>query len=233
MNNTAHIYLFIFLLWIRWTLCRSGHSQDTPAAVARNLFLDVKAIGHWWHQSTAHPGDNYLFLGFTSKNVSLLYVSKHVEQYQFFCDTTMCANVKTIQTPYVYHQDSVEKDRRIRELSASHGNDMQKMETQLCSTRMQLDSVRAEYVWQIQTACHVTLTNKSTKQDLFGNGLQPATVSWLKLHNLWLVWKSMDMRMNVNLSVMFLTSSHPVSLHSGLHGWDYMKHAIAFSWSMS
>ncbi|XP_035502398.2 mitochondria-eating protein [Scophthalmus maximus] len=43
-------------------------------------------------------------------------------------------------------QDSVEKDRRIRELSASHGNDMQKMETQLCSTRMQLDSVRAELV---------------------------------------------------------------------------------------
>uniref|UniRef100_A0A8D3BQG1 Mitochondria-eating protein n=1 Tax=Scophthalmus maximus TaxID=52904 RepID=A0A8D3BQG1_SCOMX len=38
------------------------------------------------------------------------------------------------------------QDRRIRELSASHGNDMQKMETQLCSTRMQLDSVRAEYV---------------------------------------------------------------------------------------
>ncbi|XP_029002776.1 mitochondria-eating protein [Betta splendens] len=41
-------------------------------------------------------------------------------------------------------QDSVEKDRRIRELSASHENDMQKMETQLCSTRLQLDSVRAE-----------------------------------------------------------------------------------------
>ncbi|GAA6217849.1 mitochondria-eating protein isoform X1 [Lates japonicus] len=43
-------------------------------------------------------------------------------------------------------QESVEKDRRIRELSASHDNDMQKMETQLCSTRMQLDSVRAELV---------------------------------------------------------------------------------------
>eukprot|EP00064_Thunnus_orientalis_P005825 superscaffoldBa00000587_g5839 len=41
-------------------------------------------------------------------------------------------------------QDSVEKDRRIRELSASHDNEMQKMETQLCSTRLQLDSVRAE-----------------------------------------------------------------------------------------
>ncbi|XP_034438273.1 mitochondria-eating protein isoform X1 [Hippoglossus hippoglossus] len=43
-------------------------------------------------------------------------------------------------------QDSVEKDRRIRELSASHDNDMQKMETQLCSTRFQLVSVRAELV---------------------------------------------------------------------------------------
>ncbi|XP_069378500.1 mitochondria-eating protein isoform X2 [Paralichthys olivaceus] len=43
-------------------------------------------------------------------------------------------------------QDSVEKDRRIRELSASHDNDMQKMETQLCSTRLQLVSVRAELV---------------------------------------------------------------------------------------
>ncbi|XP_022607202.1 mitochondria-eating protein isoform X1 [Seriola dumerili] len=43
-------------------------------------------------------------------------------------------------------QDSVEKDRRIRELCASHENDMQKMETQLCSSRLQLDSVRAELV---------------------------------------------------------------------------------------
>ncbi|KAM7410394.1 hypothetical protein PAMA_001708 [Pampus argenteus] len=41
-------------------------------------------------------------------------------------------------------QESAEKDRRIRELSASHDCDMQKMETQLCSTRLQLDSVRAE-----------------------------------------------------------------------------------------
>ncbi|XP_076014904.1 mitochondria-eating protein [Genypterus blacodes] len=41
-------------------------------------------------------------------------------------------------------QDSVEKDRRIRELSASHESDVQKLETQLCSTRLQLDSVRAD-----------------------------------------------------------------------------------------
>ncbi|XP_054483511.1 LOW QUALITY PROTEIN: mitochondria-eating protein-like [Anoplopoma fimbria] len=37
-------------------------------------------------------------------------------------------------------QDSVEKDRRIRELSSSHDSDIQK----LCSTRLQLDSTRAE-----------------------------------------------------------------------------------------
>ncbi|XP_070688957.1 mitochondria-eating protein [Pempheris klunzingeri] len=43
-------------------------------------------------------------------------------------------------------QESVEKDRRIRELSASRDSDMLKMDTQLCSTRLQLDSVRAELV---------------------------------------------------------------------------------------
>ncbi|XP_056133888.1 mitochondria-eating protein [Lampris incognitus] len=41
-------------------------------------------------------------------------------------------------------QESVEKDRKIRELSASHDSDIQKMETQLCATRLQLDSVKAE-----------------------------------------------------------------------------------------
>uniref|UniRef100_A0A668A1F5 Mitochondria-eating protein n=1 Tax=Myripristis murdjan TaxID=586833 RepID=A0A668A1F5_9TELE len=41
-------------------------------------------------------------------------------------------------------QESVEKDRKIRELSVCHDSDMQKMETQLCSTRLQLDSVKAE-----------------------------------------------------------------------------------------
>lgn len=47
-------------------------------------------------------------------------------------------------TSLQFMQDSIEKDRRIRELSFSHDNDMQKMEAQLCSTRLQLDSVRAE-----------------------------------------------------------------------------------------
>ncbi|XP_061593962.1 mitochondria-eating protein [Cololabis saira] len=43
-------------------------------------------------------------------------------------------------------EDSAEKDRKIRELSASHENDMQKMKMQLCSSRSQLESVRAELV---------------------------------------------------------------------------------------
>lgn len=43
-------------------------------------------------------------------------------------------------------QDSVEKDRQIRELSDVHESDMQEMDSQLCSTRLQLDSVRAECV---------------------------------------------------------------------------------------
>ncbi|KAM4739196.1 mitochondria-eating protein [Anableps anableps] len=41
-------------------------------------------------------------------------------------------------------QDSAEKDRKIRELSFSHESDMKKMEVQLSSTRLQLESVTAE-----------------------------------------------------------------------------------------
>ncbi|KAK5618261.1 Mitochondria-eating protein [Crenichthys baileyi] len=41
-------------------------------------------------------------------------------------------------------QDSAEKDRKIRELSFSHESDMKKMEAQLSSTRLQLESVTAE-----------------------------------------------------------------------------------------
>ncbi|CAL8346110.1 mitochondria-eating protein [Gadus morhua] len=41
-------------------------------------------------------------------------------------------------------QDSALKEKKIRELSMSHDNNMQKMETQLCSTRLQLDSVKSE-----------------------------------------------------------------------------------------
>ncbi|CAB1324136.1 unnamed protein product [Coregonus sp. 'balchen'] len=45
---------------------------------------------------------------------------------------------------YKDYHESVEKERKIRELSASHENDMQKMETQLCSTRLQLESIKQE-----------------------------------------------------------------------------------------
>ncbi|XP_062306376.1 mitochondria-eating protein isoform X1 [Osmerus eperlanus] len=41
-------------------------------------------------------------------------------------------------------QESVEKERKIRVLSASHDEDMNKMEAQLSSTRLQLDSVKQE-----------------------------------------------------------------------------------------
>ena len=46
----------------------------------------------------------------------------------------------------VPHQDSVEKDRKIRQLSASLENEKQKMETELCSTRFELGSVKQESV---------------------------------------------------------------------------------------
>ncbi|XP_056894588.1 mitochondria-eating protein isoform X4 [Takifugu flavidus] len=40
-------------------------------------------------------------------------------------------------------QESVEKDRKIRELSVSHDNQMQKLDAELGSTRLQLESVKA------------------------------------------------------------------------------------------
>ncbi|XP_017278889.1 mitochondria-eating protein [Kryptolebias marmoratus] len=43
-------------------------------------------------------------------------------------------------------QDSAEKDKRLRELSLSHESDMKKMEAQLCSTRLQLEAARAEFM---------------------------------------------------------------------------------------
>lgn len=40
----------------------------------------------------------------------------------------------------------MEKERRIRELSLSHESDMHKIEDQLCSTRIELDSVKQQSV---------------------------------------------------------------------------------------
>ncbi|XP_075895421.1 mitochondria-eating protein [Nelusetta ayraudi] len=41
-------------------------------------------------------------------------------------------------------QDSAEKDRRIRDLSVSHDSEMHKLDSELCSTRLQLEAVRTE-----------------------------------------------------------------------------------------
>ncbi|XP_045562245.1 mitochondria-eating protein isoform X2 [Salmo salar] len=57
---------------------------------------------------------------------------------------SMATSSVTNDTSLNLIQESVEKERRIRELSASHENDMQKMETQLCSTHLQLDTVKQE-----------------------------------------------------------------------------------------
>ncbi|XP_030628739.1 mitochondria-eating protein [Chanos chanos] len=59
---------------------------------------------------------------------------------------TMASSSVTTDTSLNLIQESVEKERKIRELSASHESDMQKMEDQLCSTRIELDSVKQELV---------------------------------------------------------------------------------------
>ncbi len=43
-------------------------------------------------------------------------------------------------------QESMEKDRKIRELSSVHESGMQKIEDKLCSTRMELDTLKQESV---------------------------------------------------------------------------------------
>ncbi|KAM3620507.1 uncharacterized protein V6R79_024653 [Siganus canaliculatus] len=58
-------------------------------------------------------------------------------------------------------QESVEKDRRIRELSASHDSRIEKMDTELCSTRVQLESTRAELV-EAQTELEETRSKSAT-----------------------------------------------------------------------
>ncbi|XP_010870505.2 mitochondria-eating protein isoform X1 [Esox lucius] len=57
---------------------------------------------------------------------------------------SMATSSVTNDTSLNLIQETVEKERRIRELSASHENDMQKMETQLCSARLHLDTVKQE-----------------------------------------------------------------------------------------
>ncbi|KAJ8277113.1 hypothetical protein GJAV_G00071610 [Gymnothorax javanicus] len=57
---------------------------------------------------------------------------------------TMATSTVTPDTSLNLIQESVEKEKKIRELSLSHESDMQKMETQLSSTQKQLDSVKLE-----------------------------------------------------------------------------------------
>ncbi|XP_041913997.1 mitochondria-eating protein isoform X1 [Alosa sapidissima] len=59
---------------------------------------------------------------------------------------TMASSSVSPDTSLNLIQDSLEKDRKIHELAASHENEKQKMETELCSTRIQLDSVKQHLV---------------------------------------------------------------------------------------
>ncbi|ROL50985.1 Mitochondria-eating protein [Anabarilius grahami] len=57
---------------------------------------------------------------------------------------TIAASSVSADTSLSLIQESVEKDRKIRELSSAHESDMQTIEDRLCSTRMELDSVKQE-----------------------------------------------------------------------------------------
>ncbi|XP_018588575.1 mitochondria-eating protein isoform X1 [Scleropages formosus] len=57
---------------------------------------------------------------------------------------TMASSSITTDTSLNLIQEAMEKEKKIRDLSVSHESDLQKMESQLCSTRLQLDSVKQE-----------------------------------------------------------------------------------------
>ncbi|XP_042602944.1 mitochondria-eating protein [Cyprinus carpio] len=59
------------------------------------------------------------------------------------CFTIAASSVST-DTSLSLIQESMEKDRKIRELSSVHESDMQKIEDRLCSTRVELDTVKQE-----------------------------------------------------------------------------------------
>ncbi|KPP56484.1 hypothetical protein Z043_125891 [Scleropages formosus] len=59
---------------------------------------------------------------------------------------TMASSSITTDTSLNLIQEAMEKEKKIRDLSVSHESDLQKMESQLCSTRLQLDSVKQESV---------------------------------------------------------------------------------------
>ncbi|KAL2089869.1 hypothetical protein ACEWY4_014557 [Coilia grayii] len=57
---------------------------------------------------------------------------------------TMASSSVSTDTSLNLIQDSVEKDRKLRELAMSHETEKQKMETELCSTRLKLNSVKQD-----------------------------------------------------------------------------------------
>ncbi|RXN15184.1 mitochondria-eating isoform X2 [Labeo rohita] len=57
---------------------------------------------------------------------------------------TIAASSVSSDTSLSLIQESMEKDRKIRELSSAHESDLQKIEDRLCSTRIELDTVKQE-----------------------------------------------------------------------------------------
>lgn len=60
----------------------------------------------------------------------------------------------------------MEKDRKIRELSSVHESDMQKIEDRLCSTRVELDTVKQESVSILVTSLNEIVGAKSVSKDM-------------------------------------------------------------------
>lgn len=87
-------------------------------------------------------------------NICLQMLLNFVEQQKYwkwslveYFSKWTCLHLHYITTYIVCgSQESVEKDRKLRELSASHDNQMQKMDAELGSTRLQLDSVKTAWV---------------------------------------------------------------------------------------
>lgn len=64
----------------------------------------------------------------------------------FLSEFSVCVYHLCLCTSIYADKESAEKERKIREMSSAHESDMQKIEDQLCSTRMELNSVKQESV---------------------------------------------------------------------------------------
>lgn len=60
----------------------------------------------------------------------------------------------------------MEKGRKIRELSSVHESDMQKIEDKLCSTRMELDTVKQESVSTLVTSLNEIVGVRGVSRDI-------------------------------------------------------------------